>query len=74
MKAILEFNLPEEKEDHLDALNGSRYKCRIDTLYDEVFRPFFKYGIRITPALDELTEYQVMTEIWAKVSEHFEEN
>jgi hypothetical protein len=26
MKAILEFNLPEEEKDHLDAVNGTNWK------------------------------------------------
>jgi hypothetical protein len=33
MKAILEFNLPEEQEEHRLALNGCKYNCVIiDTL------------------------------------------
>lgn len=74
MKALLEFSLPEEKEDHLDALNGSRYKCRIDTLYDEVFRPHIKHDKALTPNVDKETEYQVLWAIWQKINEHFEEN
>jgi len=74
MKAILEFNLPEEKEDHLDALNGSRYKCQIDTLYNEVFRPHIKYGQPLTPNVDKEIEYEVLSAIWKQVNRHFEDN
>lgn len=34
MKAILEFTLPEESEDHLSALNGSKYKYIIDNTFN----------------------------------------
>lgn len=74
MKAILEFNLPEEKEDHLDALNGSRYKCRIDTLYNEVFRPHIKYGQPLTSNFSKEFEHEVLSAIWQKINEHFEDN
>lgn len=73
MKSIIEFNLPEEREEMNDALNGNLYKVRIDTLYDEVFRPHLKY---VNPILqDELTdeEYTIIKTIWEKVFNHFED-
>lgn len=42
-KLTLEFNLPEERDDHINALYGSVYKVKIDTIYDKVFRPILKY-------------------------------
>jgi hypothetical protein len=72
MKTIIEFNLPEEKEDHLDALNGSRYKCQIDTLYNEVFRPHLKYDKTLTPNIEQAIEAEVLIKIWEKIAEHFE--
>lgn len=44
MKAILEFNLPEEREEHEDALNGVKYKCQLDEIWDKVWRPYLKHG------------------------------
>lgn len=43
-KAILEFNLPEEREEHEDALKGSTYKCQLDDVWNKVFRPRHKHG------------------------------
>jgi hypothetical protein len=71
MRASLHFNLPEEREEHLHALSGSRYKAKIDDLYDEVFRPILKYDKPLNE--HELTdiEWRVVSLIWAKVSDHF---
>lgn len=44
MKAILEFQLPEEKQDHETALNGWRYQYKLDEVWNQVFRPAFKHG------------------------------
>lgn len=79
MKTTLEFNLPEEKEELQAALDGSLYKVRIDTLYDEVFRPHFKYDKPILPndesSMQELTEEQlaVIEQLWENVRQHFED-
>ena len=43
MKTTLSFTLPEDREELNDALNGSKYKARIDTLYNDVFRQHLKY-------------------------------
>lgn len=42
MKATLEFNLPEETEDHNTALNGWRYKAAIDDIF-QALRSMSKY-------------------------------
>jgi hypothetical protein len=78
MKASLEFNLPEDKEELDAALKGSLYKARIDELYDQVFRPHIKYDkpiIGADPKWQELTEEQllVIETLWKKVAEHFED-
>ena len=79
MKSMLEFELPEEKEELQAALNGSLYKARIDELYDEVFRPHIKYGNPILAkdglGMQELTEEQlaVIEQIWENVRQHFED-
>jgi hypothetical protein len=79
MKTIIEFNLPEEKEELQAALNGSLYKDRIDELYDMVFRPHFKYDKPILPkddsSMQELTDEQlaVIEQLWENVRQHFED-
>jgi hypothetical protein len=42
MKAILEFNLPEDAEEHLDAINGTSYKLALSEM-DNHFRHRLKY-------------------------------
>jgi hypothetical protein len=78
MKTTIEFDLPEEKEELHDALNGSLYKARIDELYDRVFRPHIKYNkpiIGADPKWQELSEEQlaVIRQLWKNVAEHFED-
>jgi hypothetical protein len=79
MKSTLEFDLPEERDELNDALNGSKYKARIDTLYDEVFRPHIKYGRPVIPPvggkMEELTDEQlaVIEQLWENVFTHFED-
>lgn len=79
MKTTISFNLPEEREELNDALNGSKYKARIDTLYDEVFRPHIKYNNPILEEtqykMEELSDKQreVIEALWKKVAEHFED-
>lgn len=43
MKAILEFNLPEDTTSHEDALNGTQWKF-IVTQLDQTLRDKLKYG------------------------------
>lgn len=33
-KATLEFNIPEESEEHLTALNGNKYRCIIGDMHE----------------------------------------
>ena len=78
MKTTISFNLPEEREELNDALNGSKYKARIDTLYNDVFRPHLKYDkpiIGADPKWKELSneEREVIEILWKKVAEHFED-
>jgi uncharacterized lipoprotein YehR (DUF1307 family) len=44
MKGILEFNLPEEKEDFETAQKGWKYKSMYEEVWDKVFRPYHKHG------------------------------
>lgn len=79
MKTTIEFDLPEEKDQLENAINGSLYKARIDTLYTDVFRPHLKYDKPILEAsvckMQELSEEQreVIEALWKKVAEHFED-
>lgn len=43
MKAVLEFNLPEDQSDFQAAINGSNYKSAIWE-YDQWLRSEMKYG------------------------------
>ena len=71
MKAIIEFDLPEEREEHLNALNGSKYKDKIDMMYDVVFRPHLKYEKPIIK--DQLTaeHEEVARALLVKLIDHF---
>jgi len=71
MKGILEFTLPEEREDFEASCKGVHNKIKIDELYQEVFRPHFKYDAPLVG--EELTsEHRVILEaIWKKINLHF---
>ena len=75
MKTIIEFNLPEEKEELQAALNGSLYKDRIDELYERVFRPHIKYSKPLLHESQKLTDEQlaVIEQLWENVRQHFED-
>lgn len=60
VKAILEFNLPEDAEEHKTALKAGQYYCAIDDTRN-LLRKYRKYG--------ELTEEQYT--ILEKFSEEF---
>lgn len=44
MKGILEFNLPEEREEFQMASNAVKYSIAIHDIGNEVFRPARKHG------------------------------
>ena len=60
MKAILEFNLPEDREDHELALKGSHYKYVIDQVFGWI-RKKEKYSGDLTEVeyklLEEMREF-----------------
>ena len=59
MKAILEFNLPEDVDGHQDAINGTRWKIVVSEL-DNALRDKLKYGNLPSPvhkALREIREH-----------------
>lgn len=79
MKTTISFDLPEEREELNDALNGGKYKARIDTLYDKVFRPHMRYSkpllAKDETSMQELTDDQleIIEQIWENVFKHFED-
>ena len=63
MKAILEFNLPEEKDDHDMALNGYKYKIAVGDIFD-VLRKYSKYDDSLTTE-----QYTLIDELRTKFNE-----
>jgi hypothetical protein len=55
MKAIIEFNLPEETQEHKDALNGWKYKSIIKDIFTEL-RKKRKYADIESMDIDQITE------------------
>ena len=72
MKATLEFNLPEERDDHINSLYGSVYKMKIDTIHDDVFRPIFKYGQHVKGKVLSVSERELLEHVWELLYEHFD--
>ena len=54
MKAILEFNLPEEIEEHLNAINGINYKIALQEM-DRWLRSVEKNDLK--PSLKVIKSY-----------------
>lgn len=67
MKAILEFNLPEDKNEWDNAVNANNMYCAIWDIRQEI-RRVWKYG--------ELTEgeFEIVQQIYDKVNEIINEN
>lgn len=55
MKAVLTFNLPEESEEHLTALNGWRYKLVLEQL-DNNLRSLIKYENKETILIQDVRD------------------
>lgn len=51
MKATLEFNLPEEEQEHLDAVNGTKWKILLMD-FDRTLRNYLKHGHRFKDVED----------------------
>lgn len=74
MKVALEFQLPEEREEYENALNGRRYKSKLIDVGECVFRPARKHGYPdpdlnlFIKNLDKLTEGQG-TELISKLED-----
>jgi hypothetical protein len=70
MKAILEFNLPEEKYEHESAISGVKYRLMVETIYDEVFRPHLKHDKPLLNSYLTNKEREVIEAIWNEIKEH----
>jgi hypothetical protein len=44
MKVVIEFNSWEEADELDAALNGSKYKDKLDEIWNQLFRPSHKHG------------------------------
>ena len=66
MKAILEFNLPEEELEHMTAV---RARSLVDVIYDldKQLRDWLKYGNKFETADDALEEIQ--ENLWKNIKE-----
>lgn len=75
MKAILEFNLPEEKEEFETAVKAAKIKHALYEVSQEIFRPARKHGYadvrmagKLTPEVVEVIGilesmfYEILTE------------
>lgn len=56
MKLILEFDGISEREEHDDAINGTKYKCIIDDLFNYL-RTKRKYEDKTSIKIAELEEW-----------------
>lgn len=65
MKAVLEFDLPEEQDDYESAINGHIYEAALQEIWDRLFRPRHKHGYanRDFTDLVETKEGQVIMDI-----------
>lgn len=66
MKAMLEFNLPEEQEEFDAANKGADCKIALWEIAQEIFRPARKHGYdnsSIQKVLDKADEVTVVTDI-----------
>jgi len=65
MKAILEFNLPEDEQDFAMATKATKLACIISEFNNESLRKRIKYDAN-TPSVVE----EIQKELWAFVNEY----
>lgn len=56
MKAILEFQLPEESEEYQLAVQGAAAAAALDAIRAQIFRPIRKHGYSSDSPIGELLE------------------
>lgn len=68
MKATLEFNLPEENQEHRAAINGMSYRCALSEIHEQI-RQRLKHGHQLQSADDALEWARAMVEECIEESE-----
>ena len=53
MKATLEFNLPEERHEHSEAINGTSFACALRSV-DQKLRDLAKYKNKSVVKIDDV--------------------
>jgi len=71
-KAILEFNLPEERDELMHAWNGTKNSIIIEETWNKVFRPYHKHGYA-DQKLNKLLESKDGQYIIEKLTEIYQE-
>lgn len=62
MKAILEFDLPEDQEEFNDAAAAGKYVDCLQSIAQEVFRPARKHGYQGNERLNQLIQQDDVAE------------
>jgi hypothetical protein len=71
-KAILEFNLPEERNEYEDAVKGQLSAIIIEEIWQRVFRPAFKRGYS-NPEINKLIKSKHGMLLVEKLAEIYQE-
>lgn len=67
-------SLEISKEDLIAHINGPSHKCKLDGIYDNVFRPFFKYDQSFLQDWSTtVTEEKIVEAVWKKLSEYLDD-
>ncbi len=61
MKAILEYQLPEEMDSYEDAMNGTKMRIALDEVWNQAFRPRHRHGYS-NQRLNQLLETEEVAE------------
>lgn len=74
---VLIYNLDDhdQRRDFEAAFKGPSLKLKVDTIYDDIFRPHMRYTVSVLNPhrKPSKTESLVLEKIWEKISEHFNE-
>lgn len=69
-KVILEFQLPDEREEFEATVKAMDYRLFAESIYDDIFRPILKYGHHVEEKkLDLNTVEYLMDRIRDKLKE-----
>lgn len=71
MKAILEFDLNEEREEFALCLNGAKLSCAISDISNHIFRPARKHGYDDKTLNDLIEKNEGAEEIIGLLEEKF---